>query len=144
MEICDVCDNDAMHTCGACGQVAYCSVECQTADWPEHQQWDCCSNHEDLVESMGVKVLEPDYYIAIDCSNHEDLMTIDKGGGGGGKVKMRAPKGKKPKRKGRRKKRRKKRKKKENDIDDSSSSNLVKKGAKAVVVLGATKVLLSK
>lgn len=63
MEFCDVCGKDASHTCGACRQVAYCSADCQIADWPEHVQWDCTDEHEDLVEHMGSEVLEPEYFI---------------------------------------------------------------------------------
>lgn len=105
MEICDVCDNDANHTCGACGQMAYCSIACQSADWPEHMEFDCSTNHEDLIEHMGVKVLEPGYFMA-----------VDKG------VKMRAPK-KKSKRKGRRKTKRGKRKKKKGTSEESENNS---------------------
>jgi hypothetical protein len=71
MEICDVCEKDANHTCGQCGQVAYCSVECQSADWPEHRDCDCTANHEDLVEHMGAEILEPGYFMSIDGKNKE-------------------------------------------------------------------------
>ena len=38
VEICDMCENDAITKCGDCHFAVYCSEKCQAKDWPSHEE----------------------------------------------------------------------------------------------------------
>lgn len=93
MEHCIVCNQKTDSLCEGCKQVAYCSTQCQTADWNESHAITCALDKQMSLSSVLTKQEKKASHLIgpIKLEMRDNLFTFDVylsligGGGGGGK-----------------------------------------------------------